>query len=192
MDAPVRKAYPSDVTDDEWAFVAPYLTLMREDAPQREYRMRDVLDALRWLVKTGGQWRYLPGDFPPWPAVYQQARRGGGGGGFEGVGHDPREGIRGAGGREPTPAAGGLDGRTIQSTPESGARAGYDGYKRRRGSKVHMAVDTLGLLLALRVTAASDQERAQVFDLAADVQDATGQTVTLAFVDQGYTGDQPA
>jgi hypothetical protein len=85
-----------------------------------------------------------------------------------------------------------LDGRTIQPTPESGGRAGYDGSKRRKGSKVRMAVDTLDLLLALRVTTASDQERAQVFDLAADVQDVTGQTVTLAFVDQGYTGDQPA
>ena len=78
------------------------------------------------------------------------------------------------------------------STPESGSRAGYNGYKRRNGSKVHMAVDTLGHLLALRVTPASDQERDQVFDLAAAVQEATGQTVTLAFVDQGYTGDQPA
>jgi transposase len=192
MEAPTRKSYPSDVTDDEWAFVAPYLTLMREDAPQREYRMRDVLDALRWLVKTGGQWRYLPGDFPPWPAVYQQARRWVAAGVFEAMAHDLREVIRVAAGRNPTPSAAVFDGRTIQSTPESGGRAGYDGYKRRRGSKVHMAVDTLGLLLALRVTAASDQERAQVFDLAADVQTATGQSVTLAFVDQGYTGDQPA
>lgn len=187
-----RQAYPSDVTDDEWAFVAPYLTLMREDAPQREYPMRDVLDALRWLVKTGGQWRYLPHDFPPWPAVYQQARRWVAAGVFEAMAHDLREIIRAVAGRNPSPSAAVLDGRTIQSTPESGARAGYDGYKRRRGSKVHMAVDTLGLLLALRVTAASEQERARVFDLAADVQDATGQAVTLAFVDQGYTGDQPA
>jgi transposase len=192
MEAPKRKAYPSDVTDDEWAFVAPYLTLMREDAPQREYRLRDVLDALRWLVKTGGQWRYLPGDFPPWPAVYQQARRWVAAGVFEAMAHDLRQVLRVAAGRNPSPTAVVLDGRTIQSTPESGGRAGYDGYKRRNGSKVHAAVDTLGLLLALKVTAASEQERAQVADLAAAVQGATGQTVTLAYVDQGYTGDQPA
>lgn len=192
MDALNRKAYPSDVTDDEWAFVAPYLTLMREDAPQRDYRLRDVLDALRWLVKTGGQWRYLPGDFPPWAAVYQQARRWVAAGVFEAMAHDLREVIRVASGRNPSPSAVVLDGRTIQSTPESGGRAGYDGYKRRNGSKVHAAVDTLGLLLALKVTAASEQERAQVADLAAAVQEATGQSVTLAYVDQGYTGDQPA
>lgn len=187
-----RTGYPSDVTDDEWAFAAPYLALLREDAHQRRHDLRAVFNAVRWLVKTGAHWRYIPNDFPPWPAVYQQARRWLAAGCFEAMAHDLREVIRVAAGRTPSPTAAVLDGRTIQSTPESGGRAGYDGYKRRRGSKVHMAVDTLGLLLALRVTAASEQERAQVFDLAADVQAATGQTVTLAFVDQGYTGDQPA
>src|SRR5262245_38686642 len=106
--------------------------------------------------------------------------------------HDLRELLRLAGGRNAAPSAAILDGRTVQSTPESGARAGYDGHKRRKGSKVHIAVDTLGHLLALTVTAADQQERAQVDELAAAVQEATGQTVTLAYVDQGYTGDQPA
>ena len=187
-----RKSYPSDVTDDEWAFAAPYLVLLREDAHQREYPLRDVFDALRWVVKTGAQWRYLPGDFPPWPAVYQQARRWLAAGCFEDMAHDLRELLRVAAGRNQTPSAVVLDGRTLQSTPESGGRAGFDGHKMRNGSKIHIAVDTLGHLLALRVTTGKEQERAQVFDLAADVQAATGQTVTLAFVDQGYTGDQPA
>jgi transposase len=168
-----RQPYLSDVTDDEWAFAAPYLTLLREDAGQREYALRDVFDALRWVVKTGAQWRYLPHDFPPWPAVYQQARRWL------------------AAGRNPSPTAVILDGRTLQSTPESGGRAEFDGHKMRNGSKVHIAVDTLGHLLALRVTTGKEQERHQVADLAAAVQEATGQTVTLAYVDQGYTGDQP-
>ena len=187
-----RRGYPSDVSDDEWAFAAPYLTLVREDAGQRRHDLRAVFDAVRWLVRTGAHWRYLPNDFPPWPAVYQQARRWPAAGCFEAMAHDLRAVIRVAAGRGPSPTAAVLDGRTIPSTPESGGRAGYDGYKRRNGSKVHMAVDTLGLLLALRVTAASEQERAQVADLAADVQAATGQTVTRAFVDQGYTGDRPA
>jgi transposase len=187
-----RKTYPSDVTDDEWAFLALYLTLMREDAPQRDYPPRDLLDALRWVVRTGTQWRYLPGDFPPWPAVYQQARRWLAAGCFEAAAHDLRELLRLAAGRDPWPSAVILDGRTVQSTPTSGAWGGYDGHKRRKGSKVHVAVDTLGHLLALRVTPASDDKRAQVAELAAAVQGATGQTVTLAYVDQGYTADQPA
>jgi transposase len=187
-----RKSYPSDVTDDEWAFVAPYLTLLREDAGQRDYALRDVFDALRWVVKTGAQWRFLPHDFPPWPAVYQQARRWLAAGCFEDMAHDLRELLRIAAGRNPSPSAVILDGRTLQSTPESGGRAEFDGHKMRNGSKVHIAVDTLGHLLALRVTTGKEQERNQVTDLAAAVQEATGQTVKLAYVDQGYTGDQPA
>src|SRR3954453_18177070 len=90
--------------------------------------------------------------------------------------------------REAQPPAGGLGGRTVQSTPESGGRAGYDGYKRRKGSKVHIAVDTLGHLLALHVTPADVQDRDRVARLAEAVQEATGDSVELAYVDQGYTG----
>jgi transposase len=102
---------------------------------------------------------------------------------------DLRELLRVAQGRAPEPTAAILDSRTMQSTPESGARAGYDGAKRRKGSKVHIAVDTLGHLLALKVTSADEQDRAQVADLCASLQEATGETVEVAFVDQGYTGE---
>jgi transposase len=69
-----RKAYPSDVTDEEWAFVQPYLALIREDASQREHHLREVFNALRWVVRSGSPWRYLPTNFPPWAAVYQQTQ----------------------------------------------------------------------------------------------------------------------
>ena len=189
---PGRRPYPSDVSDEEWALVAPYLTLMDENAPQRMYALRDLFDALRWMVRSGASWRMLPHDFPPWEAVYQQMRRWTAAGVFEELVHDLRSVLRLCAGREAEPTAIILDGRTLQSTPESGARAGYDGHKRKKGSKVHMAVDTLGHLLALRVTAANEQERAQVAALAEEVQLATGQSVELAYVDQGYTGENPA
>ena len=187
-----RKPYPSDVSDDEWQFVAPYLTLLALDALQRRHDLREVFNAVRWLTHTGAPWRYLPGDFPPWPAVYQQARRWMDAGCFEALVHDLRLLLRVLQGRQPQPTAAILDGRVLQSTPESGARAGYSGYKRRKGSKVHAAVDTLGHLLALVVTPASDDERTQVGALAAEVQAVTGEHVELAFVDQGYTGEEPA
>lgn len=162
-----RKVYPTDVSDEGWEFVAPYLTLMKEDAPQRLYALRDLFDAVRWMVKAGCPWRLLPGDFPPWSAVEQQAKRWIKAGVFEVMAHDLRAILRLLQEREQNPSAVVLDGRTLQSSPESGARAGYDGYKRKKGSKVHLAVDTLGHLLALAVTPASEQERAQVDALAA-------------------------
>jgi transposase len=187
-----RNPYPSDVSDDEWAFVAPYLTLMTEDAPQRDYPLREVFNGLRWLARAGAQWRMLPNDLPPWYTVYQQTQRWLKAGAFEALVHDLRMLLREIADRAPQPSAAIFDSRTLQSTPESGARAGYDGYKRRRGSKVHLAVDTLGQLLALLVTPANQQDRAQVAELAEQVQQATGEAVEVAFVDQGYTGDQAA
>src|SRR5215203_2773332 len=187
-----RERYPSDVSDEEWAFVAPYLTLMSEDAPQREHSLREVFNGLRWMVRTGAPWRFMPTDLPPWEAVYQQSQRWIKAGVFEAMVHDLREVLRIAAGKGAKPSAAIFDSRTLQSSPESGARAEYDGAKRRRGSKVHIAVDTLGQLLALLVTPANEQERSQVAELAEQVQQATGETVEVAFVDQGYTGEQTA
>ena len=187
-----RHSYPSDVSDEEWAFCAPYLTLMREDAPQREHSLRELFNGLRWLVRAGCPWRMMPNDLPPWYAVQQQTQRWLRAGCFQSMAEDLRALLRLTLRRADAPSAAILDSRTLQSTPESGARAGFDGHKKRKGSKVHAAVDTLGHLLALKVTAANKQDRAQVAELAQAVQATTGQNVQVAFVDQGYTGEQPA
>src|SRR5437764_1519780 len=134
----------------------------------------------------------MPHDLPPWAAVYQQTQRWLKAGVFEAIVNDLRVLLRLAQGRNEQPSATIFDSRTLQSSPESGHRAGYDGAKKRKGSKVHLAVDTLGHLLALRVTAANEQDRAQVAQLAQKVQEVTGGTVEVAFVDQGYTGEEPA
>lgn len=186
------RPYPSDVTDEEWALVVPYLTLMSADAPQRTHSLREVFNGLRWMVRAGAPWRMLPRDLPPWQVVYQQTQRWLGAGVFESLVHDLRELLRVATGRNARPSAAIFDSRTLQSSPESGARAAYDGAKRRTGSKTHIAVDTLGHLLALIVTPADEQDRAQVKELAAAVQEVTGESVELAFVDQGYTGEAAA
>jgi transposase len=169
-----RKAYPSNVTDDEWAFVAPYLTLMSENAPQREHSLREVFNGLRWIVRAGASWRMLPHDLPPWEAVYQQMQRWIRAGVFEAMIHDL---LRVAAGRNEQPSASILDSRTLQWTPESGGRAGYDGAKRKKGSKIHAAVDTLGLLLTLHGTPADEQDRAQVAQLGERLQEVTGENV---------------
>ncbi len=186
------KGYPSDVSDEEWAFVAPYLTLMKEDAPQREHPLREVFNALRWMVRSGSPWRYLPHDFPRWDVVYQQTQRWLKAGCFEAMVHDLRVALRVLNEREPTPSAAIYDSRTLSSTPESGQRAGYNGHKKCKGSKVHVAVDTLGYLLALKVTAANEDDRRQVEALSQELQEATRESVEIAYVDQGYSGEEAA
>src|SRR5260370_14939600 len=127
-----RKSYASDVSEEEWAFIAPYLTLMREDAPQRDYSLREVFNGLRWIIRTGAQWRLMPNDLPPWYPVHQQSQRWVKAGVFEAMVHDLRALLRVAQGHHEQPSAVIFDSRTMQSSPESGTRAGYDGAKRRR------------------------------------------------------------
>lgn len=182
--------YPSDVEDAEWEFVVSYLSLITQDAPQRKHDLREIFNALRYVVRTGIAWRYLPIHFPPWAAVYQQTQRWIEAGCFEDIVHDLRELLRVAVGKEKQPTAAIYDGQTLQGSIESGERAGYDGYKRKKGSKIHIAVDTLGNLLALVVTPANEQERDQVEELSRQVQEVTGRSVTLAWVDQGYLGEK--
>ena len=187
-----RKPYPSDVSDEEWALVAPYLILLPETCGQRLYPLREAFNGLRYIVKTGAPWRWMPNDLPPWEIVYQQARRWLGAGCFAALAEDLRIILRLAAGRNEQPSAAIIDSRTLRSTPESGMRAGYDGAKRKKGSKLHLAVDTLGHLLALHVTPANTDDRAEVGRIAKAIQAETGESVEIAFVDQGYTGDKPA
>ena len=157
-----RRGYPSDLTDEEWAFVAPYFTLMREDAPQRVHSLRSVFHALRWIVHAGAPWRLLPNDLPPWELAYQESQRWIAAKVFEAMASDLRALLRLAKGRHLEPSAAIFDSRALPSTRESDARAGYDGAKGRKGSKVYLAVHTLGHLLALHVSPADEQDRAHV------------------------------
>ena len=148
-----KPAYPTDVSDEEWDFCRSYLELMKPESPQRVYSMRQMFNAVRYVVRAGCPWRMLPNDLPPWETVYQQGQRWIKAGCFEEMAHDLRMLLRVCLDKAEHPTAVILDGRTLQSTPESGPRAGYDGYKRRKGSKVHIAVDTLGHLRPMNKSA---------------------------------------
>ena len=151
-----------------------------------------VFNGLRWIARAGALWRMMPNDLPPSVGGLSANQAAGWRRAALPLVDDLRLLLREAKGPPRQPSAAIFDSRTLQSTPESGSHAGYDGAKRRKGSKVHAAVDTLGNLLALLVTPANEQDRAQVGKLARGVQEVTGQTVEIAFVDQGYTGDVPA
>ena len=174
-----RRAYPSDVTDEEWMFILPYLLLLREDAGQRQHALHELFNALRYVVRTGYTWRYLPHDLPPWAACYQQGAHWRDARVLEALTNDLRQLLRLHSERPAAVSAVILDSRTLQSMPESGHRAGYDGAKRRKGSQVHaaVAVDTLGHLLAAVITPANEQDRAQVGTLAQQGQASSGCTL---------------
>ncbi len=96
---PIRKPYPSDVSDEEWALVAPYLTLINESAPQRQHSLRELFNGLRYVLRYGIAWRAMPNDLPPWFAVYQQSQRWLAAGVFESLAQDLRAVLRLATGR---------------------------------------------------------------------------------------------
>jgi transposase len=193
-----RRPYPSDVSDEEWVFVAPYVSLLPQTAAQRRHDLREVFNAVRYMVRTGAPWRWLPTNFPPWEAVYQQPRRWIAAGCFEAIVHDLRLLVRAAAGRNPQPSAAIVDSRTLRSTVESGSRAGVDGHQRVRGSKVHRVhaeVDTMGTLLALAAPSANQAERHEISALAQRVQrvqEVTGETVEVLYADAASTGEEPA
>jgi len=186
---PCRKPYPSDVSDEEWALVAPCFTLLPEEAGQREHGLREAFNGLRYILKTGAPWRWRPNALPPWPAVRQQARRCLAAGCFKARVEDLRVALRLAAGRAAEPSVAILDSRTLRSTPESGERAGHDGAKRRKGSQVHVALDTLGHLRALHAAPAS-ADRGEVGRLARESQSVPEGSVEIAWVDQGCTGER--
>jgi transposase len=175
-----RKPYPSDIGDEEWACIAPYLAWVTEDASQRDHSLREIFNGLRWLARSGAQWRMMPNDLPPWYTVYQHTLHWLKAGVFEALAHDLHSLLRE------------IEARVLQSSPESGTQAGYNGHKRRHGSQARMVVNTLSQVLALHVSPANEQEHAQVAELAEQVQRATGESVEVAFAKQVYTGEQPA
>ena len=101
-----RRPYPSDVSDEEWEFVAPYVSLLPQTVAQRRHALRDVFNAVRCIVRTGVPWSWLPTNWPPWEAVYQQTRRWIAAGSFEAIVQDLRLFVRAAAGRQPQPSDG--------------------------------------------------------------------------------------
>ena len=180
--------YASDLTDDEWARLAPFMPKPSRVGRPRTTKLRDVVDALLYMASTGCQWRQLPSDFPPWSTVQGYFYRWAGDGTLPRINHALVMASREAAGREASPTAGVIDSQSVKTT-EAGGPRGYDAGKKINGRKRHIVTDTLGHLVGWLVHPA-------------DVQDRDGAPKTLAtirrlypwlrhvFADGGYAGDK--
>lgn len=178
--------YPSSLTDAEWALVADIFETDGGRGKPPAYSRRLLVDACCYVVRTGCAWRLLPADFPPWQNVYRTFRRWMSQGKFEAMHDRLRTQWRARLGREPAPTASVIDAQSTRGSPQGGD-TGYDAGKKVKGRKRHVVVDTLGLLLAVSVTAASVQDRdgAHPAMAAATAKYPSLQTV---FADNGYAG----
>lgn len=155
-----RKPYPTDLTDAQWALVEPWIPPARAGGRPRKTDMRAVLDALFYLTHEGCTWRALPHDFPPWKTVYNYFEQWRDDGTWDRILAALRRRVRRAAGRDPDPRVACIDSQSVK-TAYGGEEVGTDGGKKVRGRKRHIAVDTIGLLLAVTVTAANvDDARA--------------------------------
>jgi transposase len=191
---PVRRVrrYPSDTTDAQWAVIDPLLPdpawLGGKGGRREVHCRRAIVDAIFYVVDNGIKWRALPVDFPPWSTVYNHFAAWEAAGVTQGVLDVLRDRVRLADGRAAAPSAAIIDSQSVKAAETVGRPSrGFDAGKKINGRKRHVAVDTLGLLLCVLVTAASVQDRDGARPLLA-VLAATCQRVRLVWADGGYAG----
>src|SRR2546421_5761222 len=155
------KPYASDLSDAEWTLLEPLIPPAKTGGRPRSVNMRQILNGLFYVLRSGGAWRLLPHDYPPWSTVYDYFRKWRNAGFWEGMVKTLRERLREQSGRQATPSAAMIDSQSVKTT-ERGGPHGYDGGKKLSRRKRHVLVDTLGLLLKVVVDRAEMQDRAVV------------------------------
>jgi putative transposase len=181
-----KTRYTSDLSDAQWQLIEPFFKPVPKTGRPRQHAYREILNGIFYVIRTGCQWRNVPKDLPPWSVLYTYYRNWIRNGFWVRLHDSLRRKLRLAQGRKAKPSAAILDSQSVKSTEWNEAR-GYDAGKKINGSKRHLVVDTLGLVLSILVTPANVQDRDGAQDLLAGVFGAYG-TIRLVWADSGYAG----
>jgi putative transposase len=187
----MRKPYPTDLSDAQWSRLRSYLPTPKAQGRPRTHSLRDVLDAIFYVLKSGCHWRLLPHDFPPWSTVYYHFRRFRLGGLWFLILKALRAAERNRAGKDPQPTAAIMDSQSVKTVEESAYPSGYDAHKNVKGRKRHLLVDTLGLPLSIYVASADVQDRVGAQCLLAGIKVLLPRLKKI-WADGAYTGEKLA